>query len=479
VDPERLSGPGRDAYRRVSDALNPAHWYADGFLGLGGHLRAAPEFRFRTNAGLPWRPDSESPAFTELELNLFFADSFELTAEPILAMDPTFYDEAGSLWGVNVPYTHNHFDMNMPLRTFAAAGGPWWNLQLGRDQVSFGAGHTGNMALSGTPDYYDFIRAVFFSPDFKYSLLVSQMPLNTSDLLSPLVSPLASGALTSTTQRYLYLHRMDLRLFHRVSLGISEGVMVGNSPLELRYLSPFVFFHSFNAWRDYAKWTGWNTGDMVGSLLSVDIDWAVIPSLAFYGQFVMNELAFAEELLSNNIAPNGLGFLGGLEFTHSFPGWQFLVFGEFVYTDPYLYTLSSPFASYIWMRRLSESAVSKKNRYRWIGHPEGRDTMLFALGASLSRPGLSLTPELSFAVKGNHTILWDWNRGSPYSLERSPSGIPEYRLIPGLQAAWDIFPWLQVSGYIRETLVFDAGHVQGAFEDGFEIGLSAAFTLKK
>ncbi|MDR1072851.1 MAG: capsule assembly Wzi family protein [Treponema sp.] len=64
----------------------------------------------------------------------------------------------------------------MPLRAFVAAGGAWWNFELGRDRLSYGLGRSGNMAVSDTPDYYDMARLSFFSPVFKYSLLVSQMP---------------------------------------------------------------------------------------------------------------------------------------------------------------------------------------------------------------------------------------------------------------------------------------------------------------
>ncbi|MDR1957424.1 MAG: capsule assembly Wzi family protein [Treponema sp.] len=484
VDAVQLSAPAREVYRRVYDAVKPVLVdtpqvyptiaYTAGAFALQVQGVLAPEIHIRTNPSIPFtKRDAESPPFMAAPITLFFDDFLQLAVEPLVTSDPSFYEEAGSAWGTNVPYTMSRFDMNMPLRGFIAAGGAWWNFQLGRDKVSYGTAHTGNLAFSDTPDYYDFARLSVFSTHFKYSLLVSQLPLDTSELLAAGAS-VPEQSLEHTTQRHLYLHRIDARFFHTVSLGFSEGIMVGNAPLELRFLNPFVMFHSFYAWRDYDKWGA--SGDTIGSLFSCDIDWAALPSLAVYGQLVMNEFAMAMELEGNpNQPPNGLGYLAGIEYTHTFTEWRAAFYGEFVYTDPYLYTLSSPFGSFIWMRRLSDIG-SKDIRYLWIGHPAGRDTLLFALGSVVSKGNLVLSADISFINRGEHTIRWDWEQTQEARNERTPSGIAERQLLIGVGTTWKPLPRLALSGYLGSVMVFDANHVKGTNAYGGEMSFSVRLT---
>jgi hypothetical protein len=481
LDVESLAPPLRELYDGIYGALNPALLYAEGIFGLEAHARLSPEIRLRTNREIPFgKPDTESPPALALPLTAYLADTAELTITPSLSADPFYYAEQGSHWGVTVPYEARRFDLNMPLRAFIAAGGGWWNFQIGRDRVSYGLGRTGNLALSATPDYYDFARLSLFSRNFKYSAFVSQMPLNLADpqiLSEDRKKAAGPGALLSTTQRYLYLHRIDARLFRRLSLGISEALMAGNSPPELRYLSPLTVLHNAWPWRDYEEWGTGEKGYMTGSLFSLDVDWAILPSLALYGQFVLNEFSTPYELENHpeDQPPNGLGYLAGIEYTHIFDVWKALVYGEAVYTDPYLYTLSSPFGSYIWMRRPSELG-SKPLRYKWIGHGEGRDMMLFALGAWAAKKDLRLSADLSFINRGEHGIGWDWSQDDEALGERSPTGTPERRLTAGLGAEWRPLARLTLSGYAAGVLLLNAGHRRGANEAGLELYLSAALS---
>jgi hypothetical protein len=475
LDPSMLSLPARDAYARIQDKINPAFRLSDGLFSLNAHVIASAGGRVRTNPGIPWTQYfKENPVFFSLPANVFFADRFQLTFEPMLASDPSFYESAGFFWN-NIPYAAKRFDMNMPLRAFGAAGGEWWNFQLGRDRVSFGTAFTGNLALSDTPDYYDFARLSVFSPNFKYSIFISQLPLSLS---ASLVDPGAYGAddITSTAGRYLYLHRLDFRLFKKLSIGITEALLAGNSPLELRYLNPITIFHSFFSWQDYSKW-GSRDGDLTGSLFSLDIDWAILPSLAWYGQIVMNEFStpYEKKRWPDTQPPSGLGYLCGIEYTRSFHSWGASFYGEVVYTDPFVYLLSSPFASFVWMRRLSDIG-SKDLRYQWIGHPKGRDTLLFALGSSFFKQNISYAADLSFLRKGEHTLYWDWGAGPDFSGQHTPTGIPENTLTAAFKVNWKPLPCLTLGAYLAGALIFDAEHIRGSRKYGAETAFSVVFT---
>ncbi|GHV86318.1 hypothetical protein AGMMS50230_19260 [Spirochaetia bacterium] len=478
IDSGALSESGRRRYQRILDNMVPVLRYQSESpaFAVAVHVNAALEGRWRSNTSVPWlKQDTTSPALIGLPVHLFFGKRVELFIEPEAAADPWYYNNPVSSWGTNVPWEARRFDLNVPLRAFAATGGEWWNFQLGRDKLSFGPGRTGNLAVSDNPDYYDFARLSFFSRVLKYSILVTQMPLSVDELLadaSLLPGLKAVSDLTETTNRYFYLHRLDMKFFKKLSIGLSEGVMVGNSPLELRYLNPLMVFHSFFSWRDYGQW-GTDEGDLIGSLFSLDLEWAFRPGWALYGQVVMNEFSTPYE--TNRFPdqpPPGMGYLLGAEYQFSLASWSVSCYAELVYTDPFLYTLSSPFGSMIWMRRSSDLG-NKDLRYAWFGHGEGRDMFLAALGFSADSAKCFLSMDISFKRQGEHTILWDWTRTD--NSQKSPSGNPETlgRLILG--AGYRVFPSLTLSSWLGGTLIFDAGHIRGNNEQGIEAGLKAAY----
>ncbi len=475
IDYDALSSPGRSAYDRIRKALGARPPLEDGLFGVDATPSVSAEASVRTNPEIEWTSASALfPAAFKLPLEFYFADSVYAAGDLQISRDPSFHSEDDSFFSTNIPFSGEEFDMNMPLRSFMSAGGPWWNFQLGRNRLSFGAGVTGNMAISDTPDYYDFARLSLFSPNFKYSLLVAQLPLTTSGLGTEY-----DGALAETTNRYLYYHRWDMRLYERVSIGIGEGCMVGNSPLELRFLNPLAMYHGFFAWKDYPS----DDGELIGSLLSLDIDWAIAPGWAAYGQFVLNDYQtpYEKEKWPDAAHPNGLGYLGGIEWTTAAGPWLAECNFEAVYADPYLYVLSSPFASYIWMRKLS-ALSSKAPRYAWLGHSEGRDFALFALRARFSRffertsRALALTGTLSYKLQGEHGLEWDWASGAAPSSEIAPTGTPERKLSLGASIDYSFSEHISVSLRSTGMYIEDADHVSGKKESGAELSVAASYT---
>ena len=225
----------------------------------------------------------------------------------------------------------------------------------------------GNLIISDNPDFYEFMRLSLFSRYVKYSFLVNQMPLQITPQLY-IYDDDDIPTLSRTVNRNFYLHRLDFNLFNVLSVGIMEGVIVGNSPLEIRYLNPLMIFHSFYSWNNYDNWLENDQRRHInGSIFSTEVNWNIIRSLAFYGQFVLTDYATPGELGQRaEQPPNGLGFLAGLQYSHSFSSWASHSFFEFTYTYPYLYMNPSPFASFIQMRNLSDS---HRVHYSFIGIP--------------------------------------------------------------------------------------------------------------
>ncbi|NLJ09191.1 MAG: capsule assembly Wzi family protein [Treponema sp.] len=467
----------RDTYARLMQTLSANPILKDGAFGITVHPELAVEGRWRSNSNLDWiREEKQNSALLTFPLEFFFANSLYARGDLIIRNDPSFYND-DKPYGTNLPLDVQKLDANMPLKAFISAGGPWWSFQLGRDRLSFGNGRGGNLAISDTPDYYDFARLSLFSPNFKYSLLVTQLPLETpsyfySEGFQP--SQTDPPLLKDTTQRYLYMHRWDLRLWKKLSIGVSEGVMVGNSPLELRFLNPLTVYHSFFSWNDYPRWG--TDGDMTGSIVSLDVEWAMGGGISLYGQAVMNQFATPYELehWPDDNSPNGLGWLGGVEYNSDIAGWRSLFYFEAVYTDPYLYVLSSPFASFIWMRRLSE-LKSKQLRYTWIGYPEGRDCIELTLGSKMFKSPISLSWALSYLDRGEHTIQWDWKKGSAAVQERTPSGTAEQNWSIATELGWQVIKPLRLTFFGALQWVQNVAHQSGTTAFSTEFAVSAHY----
>ena len=249
--------------------------------------------------------------------------------------------------------------------------------------------------------------------------------------------------------------------------------MVGNSPLELRYLNPMMIFHSFFSWDDYPQW-GSGKGDYIGSVFSLDLEWAFRPGWALYGQIVINEFSTPYEAANfPDQPPRGMGYLLGAEYVHTLSNWIFSWYGELVYTDPFLYTLSSPFGSMIWMRRSSDMENKDRLRYDWFGHGEGRDMFLAALGFSAVSEKITLSLDLSLKFQGEHGILWDWTKADSHQV--SPSGRPEIRFRSLFGAAYRILPAFTLSGHLGTTVFLDAEHERGNRKFGAEAGFAVSY----
>ena len=475
LDISLLSRQLIEVYDRVETRLNrkiPLNISNNLFtLSLG--INSTIEARARFNKEIEWEPVTPKiPALLSLPLRISFAESFQLYFEPLLSADPEYYSDAGT-FGINVPYQAEHFDINLPLRAFVALGGSWWNFQLGRDRVSYGNGQMGNLSISDNSAFYDFARLSVFTSFLKYSVLVSQMPLQ---LKSQFYVMNNSDNLSLTTQRFYYLHRVDVTLFKRINFSLSEGLIAGNSGLEIRYLNPMMIFHSLYSSWDYKSWGDQTPGDgdMNGSFLSLELNWNIVRSFAVYGQFAMNEFATKYELdINPDQPPNSIGYMAGIRYSHSFKSWNSIFYLEFIKTNPYLYMNSTPFASFIQMRRLS--LRPGRVEYYYIGYP--RDTLAMTLGTKFYKSRLlNIGGEFSWISRGEHGIVWDWETGSPANQEKTPSGIANNNLIAAIEAQWNPLSFMSVSGGVSLIFSLNNGHVSGTNETGGQAFLSVSFS---
>ena len=472
IEESSLSQPALESYRRIQKRLVPSSKLALSFENFNAffNLKTTVEGRIKFNSDFDWySQEPEIAPFLSLPIRMHFYDYIQLYIDPILAV------KTGSEWPemyeINIPFFS--FDERTPLRSFMAIGNSWWNFQIGRDQLRWGTAHTGSLTFNDPCAYYDFARFSFFVPNIKYSVIINQFKLTTNEDFIDDIFWNNDEALKQTAQRYFYLHRIDFTLFDKVSVGLMEGLMVGNSALELRYLNPLLLFHSLLSWNDYSKWFEYSTSlDMTGSFFSLELNWNIFNSLSFYGQFVMNEFATpAERTSGKQTRPNALGYIAGLQYSYPFNLWGSVFFLEFIYTDPYLYILSSPFASFIKMHHSS-------GQIRFIGYP--RDTFAVTLGTEFfNKDTLSFSGSFSWISKGEHDkngITWDWERTAEAANQKTPTGTAENNLIVSFGSQWKIFPFLVLKGNINGIFSFNNNHNSGINAVGGQASLSVSYS---
>jgi len=479
IDEYTLSPPAAEAYNRVINRLDPKtplslKWDV---FSLSLNLDLTLEGRLRTNKDMDWYPfQPKIPAFLSVPLKLNFSDVLQLYFDPAVSIDPYDYNKDEHFSNNMVFFFNNDINGNSPLKTFIALGGSWWNFQLGRDRLSFGTGISGNLSITDNPPYYEFMRLSFFSNQFKYSLIVNHTPLKLNNEIFPDFDENA-GYLKMTTQRYFYLSRIDVTLFKVLTLSLTEGVMAGNSAFELRYLNPLMIIHNAMTWRDYDLW---NSGaeervgeHMNGSFFSAEFNWHIVKSLSAYGQFAMTELSAGPELDEGREipeAPNAIGFMFGLQYSHSFNKWASVFYLECFYTSPFLYINPSPYASIIFMHDVQ--FFHEIHYYYYFGYP--RDTFAITAGARFfNNDKLIINGEFSWISRGKYgkfPIEWNWR----YDYSWAPSGSPENNFILSAGVNWKLLSFLTLKGKISGIYSLNYNY-EGSNLTGGQVSLSANF----
>jgi len=481
INDSELSKPAMEVYYRILDRLSPQTRisFTSEKVSAFFNIDLLADIRVRFNEDVTWySPQSKYDPFLSFTFQFFFIDSLQLYFEPSFSVRPFPLDDERhreyKTFDTNVPYLLRHLEVEYwPIRTYASIGGSWWNFFIGRDHLQWGTSHSGSLVYSDDEHFYDFAYLSFFTPNLKYSIIINHLPLRLdSRLFDDPPEGWDENDNWRSVHRYFYLHRIDLNFFNKLSFSLMEGVMVGNSPLELRYLNPFIPFHSMYPWRDYVKWEPYvdiGEGSMVGAFLSLEINWNIIKPLAVYGQFVMNQIEFPTEKKFGGYKPNSFGFLAGIHITQSFNTWDSLFFAEFVYTAPYAYILSSPYASFI---------QRDWSNYHLLGH--SRDTVFLSAGAELfnNDKKLSFSAHFSWIASGELNkgmLTWNYEETEESFNKISPSGIAENKFILSLSANWQPYNWLSFGTNINGIYSVNNKHLSGDNKASGQISLSAGF----
>lgn len=223
-------------------------------------------------------------------------------------------------------------EMQFPERAFLSFGGKYWNVQLGRDRLSWGNGKTGNFAISDNMPYQTFLKFSLYSGKYKYSLLTSFYPHPINYWNANGWNGIKPNESAMKGLRMYIAHRLEGRFFNdKLSLSLTDGLM---------YMSEdnTIYFDVFNPLHfNHNNFIPKNSN----STLIFEIDYTPIKGLNIYGQFIMDEFVspIGEEKASpeSSAKPSALGYLLGIQSVLSLKSGLLSLSLEGVYTDPYLY----------------------------------------------------------------------------------------------------------------------------------------------
>jgi hypothetical protein len=474
IDPDKLSDSGRIKYDRIREALRPDPGYTSGELAAKAKLDAALDANWRSDDEIPWVLGYQRrPSFLAFSAEAWAGSWAYGYSEADLKRDyRAVNDPLSSIQYSNftsLPIDFIDTDGSFPFRAFGAAGGDFWDFKIGRDKLSLGSMDDDNLVVSSTPEWYDYARLAFFFRDFEYSGYLVQ--------LDP--------------ERNLYMHRAEFLFFDRLSVGLTEGMLVGDAAPELRFFDPFMILHGYEAWHDdlisdpttgdtlNAAPTERQSGmdDGVGSMLGVELDydpWKYLTLVAQY-QFNAGRDPIKMLLWPNEVStiPNSAAYLLGAKFRAPWEGGYLK--GELcgAYSEPFDMVLGNDLVSYIYRRELNSNAPNPDGidySEQWIGFSEGPDCILASLKLgyeTMDRKSLDLLISYRWKGQNDFSTVYAWS--SSNSAERTPTGIVEGRFRIGAQGSLPIGEHWSLASAFYYTHRTNADNAQGVSDQSVEL----------
>jgi hypothetical protein len=344
---------------------------------------------------------------------------------PVILSDGSPIYRAAFLTNI-LDYSYN-FDFQWPKRAVVSVGGPRWNISLGRDKLAWGNGRSGNFIIDSHVDYHEFVRLVAFSDLFKYDWLNVFFEANPTQ-----------HEISDSEFRILMAHRLEFRIFERLTFAISENIMYRNDIFDARYLNPAFIYHNLN------------NRDMFNAIGHIELDWNITSGLGVYAQYVLDQARAPNEGTSQS---DIMGLLAGIEYSQAAGPGILSASLEGAITDPLLYRRDK--VDFIMFRRYFTHGDPYGPSYvlalDYIGYQYGGDAQVLQFDAGYRLPGMGRLGLRLFAMRrGEMDFFTSHNLGGnndgPANYEgKTPSGdrISE-SLIASLWAEYQLprlLPW--------------------------------------
>ena len=403
-----------------------------------------------------------------LEIDLFFGKDYESSINP---------DSIS-----NIPNSDSEREFEYPVFAYGNVGnnfGNWgFSATVGKEGFAIGDTKLGSIIYNSTfeTDAYSVLSA--YSSNFKYNLIFSQVD----------------------SKKFLYFHNFNIKLFQFIKIGFTEGGL-RNGPVELRFLNPTMFVHSFYSANDYQKTEG---NKNYCSYMGITLDIFPIKNLRLYALWAQTELQTSSELKNQHakMVPDGYGLQTGIDFLLPSKTDGFYKFNiEGLYTTPYLYIKQSPEWS---MVKLEKKYGQSTDKASWLGTPFGPDTFALSCSFGYEKPQKSaIELQNLFLMKGQiglntllETTTIDGKKYPSYypitayelgvsdekdaiskARHKGLSGTIQYRNDLSLSGEYYFFDFFKVAAEGTYTMIFNNNHEKGNFQQGFELKLVCGFNL--
>lgn len=342
------------------------------------------------------------------------------------------------------------FDGNIPYRAYLSFGGSNWNLLIGRERLSWGAGETGNLIIGDQLQYHNMLRFSGYNDILKITFLASFFPHPNEiyDVKTDTVGNRINSARKTYSQdsapiaqglKMFLGHMLELSLFdNKLSFSLSENIMYQSDEanLDLRYFSPMMVFHNF-----------YNPKNM-NSILGLEAIWAPAKGFNVYLQFALDDIALSIETTNK---PNAIGLIGGVKWTAYKKIGLIRTTLEGAYTSPYMYlrskeakssqtdaadTLDFIVAIRRWFGGDGDNIVYDTE---YLGYRYGNDAIVGILDFKYNNlSGFQANASLFFMAHGEKDKNSMWKMGSALEegANRTPFGNAEYIFVAGLGAQY-------------------------------------------
>ncbi|MCZ6677322.1 MAG: hypothetical protein O7E52_08735 [Candidatus Poribacteria bacterium] len=244
---------------------------------------------------------------------------------------------------------------------------PWFDLLIGRDNVSWGPGRRGNLLLSANALPMDMIQiqAQYGKIGFNALTAIAESPVGN---------------------KVLSAHRLDFNLWDKGNLGIAESVVIGEGAFELRLLNPFSVYTVTEP--SGGGFLGERETSVGNVLISGDLELRILRNLALYGELMIDDFQPRYGLNSYRNWGSKFGLQLGIHLIDllSIDNADFRI--EYTFINQFSYTHIRPINAYTHFDRLIGHEIGSDADDLWINFKYWlTDTLSAALTYELERHG--------------------------------------------------------------------------------------------
>ncbi len=408
------------------------------------------------------------------------------------------------------PALMTDLDFNMPYRAFVAAGGNYWSFQLGRDRLSWGAGTSGNLALSDTFKYHNMARFTTFSDRFKYTFVTSFFP-HPMHYFDTTENGQTDGAIEGrgqgSRQNGLYLfmsHRLEGRLFKdKVGLALTESMMYQSEDnyFDLRFLNPAAIFHNY-----YIRSNS-------NSILALEIDYTPFRGLNLYVQGIVDEFSMPGEPRADATTkayPEAFGVLAGMKGIAPIGKLMGHASLEFAHTDPYLYirytdkndptlgNFDEYGLNYVGVIREFTNKAGTLYNPQFLGYTHGNDAIVVNLNAGVKEFGTwSVDANFFYMIHGTFDMFTVYSGvggdrqpivstpttdggdalGNYHDPSYASRDAASHTIVAGVKGAYQITNWLGAFGQVDYINITNFGNIAGQKASDVQLSIGVSFSI--